>query len=581
MRTNLRVWPIILLAACCTAVGQNVLESSFEDGKGDAPDGWKLSDTFGKWEQEGRTGAKSLSLIGDGQRANGWVFQPAPLEPNRAYRFSVWYRTEETGDNTHGVVVTTIASVDKIYKHSPNWTHVEFTFVTPVIMDQRGVRLGQWRFHGKVWYDDCTITPVNFSYFEKDGIVLGRDERIENKTYIFQPDFLAPLTNCFRVEQEHTRQFHDDKWWFHSGQYQIQRYQIGGYKQRSAEVSFKLTYKDPNIEIHETKVEASADGKTWKDIKSCRDLGDYRIDVPSDLFPADAIYVRISGQGSMQMRAYRYSAPLDGSPPDMKGATEAVVGDSVAVDNGRLRLVFEKGGQRLVSIGRQGEHIGGIEFSLAQFEKKGIGYKGTGIGVAEATAVSAVEIKVREPQRCVVHVKTARAESLEAGRKFEATYEFAVYAGQEWFASRLLAVTNTDKTAWELRGYSLRVQPWNVDGVRPVSFPLASVAAWMWRGRFMGATVQGQDDFTLAFRLVDGAPHGDATREGAVKINPGQTWTAMESAVIIFVGDGDEPRDTVQKARQMQRIAQSPDQHAEGSIVVQERKQNVAPLPKK
>ncbi|NOZ24307.1 MAG: hypothetical protein GXP25_24790 [Planctomycetes bacterium] len=572
MRSNLTVLTTIVLLACGAASAQTGVATSFETGRGEAPEGWKLSDKFGKWEEGGRTGRRSISLVGDGKRSSGWVFQPAPLGPNRTYRFSVWYRSEETGDNTHGVIVTSIASVEKIFSHSPDWTQLEFTFTTPVDMGNRGVRLGQWHFNGKIWYDDCTITPVSLTFFEKDGIVLDRNERIENGAYVFQPDFRSSFTDCYRVEQEHTRQFHNDKWWFHTNEYQIHRYRVGGHKQRSAEIQFKLTYKDPNMEGHEIKVEAGTDGKTWRTIKTCRDLGEFRFGVPSDFFPADTIFVRISGQGSMQMRAYRYTAPLDGSPPDMEGTTAAFAGNYAVVDNGRLRLVFEEGGRRLVSIHRRGEGIGWIECRIAQFEKKGIGYKGTGIGVAEATAVGPVDVKVREAQRCVIHVTASRAESVPMARRFKAVYEFTVYAGQDWFESKLLSVENTDATVWTLHGYCYLLQPQSTDDAKPLCFPEA--AAWMRPGGFLGAAIYSEDDFTLGLRLVGKAAHGDITRKTIVNLKTGQTWTGREPGIMVFVGGGHGPRDVVREARRVRRIAQAPDQYVEGRIVVQEHKRD-------
>ena len=72
----------------------------------------------------------------------------------------------------------------------------------------------------------------------------------------------------------------------------------------------------------------------------------------------------------MQMREYKYSAALDGSPPDLKGRTEAVEGDYVAVGNGPLRLIFAEGSRKLVSINKEGGPLGGLECLIAQFESR-------------------------------------------------------------------------------------------------------------------------------------------------------------------------------------------------------------------
>jgi len=562
---------LAVFCGCRVLTAQPAVETSFEKGT-DAPEGWKSVGGPSTWEQGGRTGAKCVRLDGDGKCSSGWVLQPLPLEPRRTYRLSVWYRSDSKGENKSGVMVIMAGSLQKIYRHSPDWTLAEFVFRTPDSLDGTYLRFGQWHFLGTCWYDDCRIEPVSLAFEEKDGVVLDRHERIEKGAYIFEPDFLTDLTNCCRVEQGHTVQFHHDKWWFHTNQYLIHEYRVGAHRQRSGSIRLRITYEDPRIDDNRVTVEAGPDGKTWTELGSYDVLGEQSIELPQRLFPTDRVFVRMRGQGSMQVRTYQYTAQLEGSAKDLRGRTSAFRGQCVTVDNGVLRLTLEEGGRWLVSVARQGRPVGGLACVIAQFERAGVGYKGTGVDVAEATRVKDIEIVADEPTRCVLRVTAVREESAEARRKFEATYELTVYAGRNWFESKLVSVRNTDAVPYELRGYFHLLQPTGPGPWRPVCFPEES--AWVNAQMMLGAATRQENDLTLGLRLSGIAACGDITRGLRAELAPGQVWTGAEPGVIIFTGDGVKPEDIVRQARDARDAAASPEKHADGTIVVRKQGQD-------
>jgi len=559
----------ILWLSGAVGLAQEPFVTSFEEGK-ERPTGWKPLVAPGTWERTGRTGARSISMTGDGKTNGRWILTPLPLQPNRAYRFSVWYRSDQEQSGRCSLPIGLSFNV-RTYRPSPEWTRVEFIFSTPDSLKGHHIRLGQSRLIGKAWFDDCRIEPVNLSYLSRDGFCLDQHERIENGTYVFEPDFRTGYTDCFRVDHGHTAIFHGNKWWILPGRHVTHRYRVGECKQISAQIQLHIHYEDPRREdTNVLTAEAGTDGKTWAELGRFDSKGTYDMTLPAKLFPADQIFVRMSCTGSMQISRYKYSAKLDGSPPNLKGTTDAFKGNYVTVDNGPLRLAFAEGDTPLVAIQRDGKLVGQLECRIAQFEKEGIGYKGTGIGVAEAGTIKHVEVKTNEPKRCAIHVTAARLESAPMARQFEATYELTIHAGQEWLETKLLSVKNTDRMPYELRGYFHRLQP--AGGAKPKAWCYPAFAGWIWDSTILGATARGEDDFTLGLRLADDTPHGDITRKLATKLNPGDTWSEPQPAAIVFVARGAKPKALVHESGRVLKIATSPAEHATGAIVLQERK---------
>ena len=255
-----------------------------------------------------------------------------------------------------------------------------------------------------------------------------------------------------------------------------------------------------------------------------------------------------------------------GTPPELV----VFYGTYAVVNNGPLKLPFTEGSGGLVTISRKGKQAGTLGGAVAQFEREGIGYKGAGVGIAEASVVKRVAVKVNEPQRCVINVTVARTESVEMGRRFEATYEFTIYAGQEWFESKLLSVTNTDDVAYELRGHSYQLQ--SDAEAKPWCFPIESVAGWIGSSSILGATVADGGDVTLGLRLIDETPDGALTQRLRARLAPGETWSGKGHGVIVFAGEGEDRRVMVQQSREIREILQSPNRHVKGTILLTERK---------
>ena len=314
-------------------------------------------------------------------------------------------------------------------------------------------------------------------------------------------------------------------------------------------------------------VEVSLDGKTWQ-----RVVDESRNTTPSTpkgfarMFPpVQARYVRVHilknsvNQSGHIAELKIYAHEGDGEPGQIVSPTPAP-GDAAqfggqlsVADNGILQLYFAERYEQLVTIRYGGKWLGSVCCAVAQFEKKGVGYKGAGVGSARATAVKKVEPVSTGPEECIVDVTAERTHSRETMRRFEATYRFTLRAGQSWFEGRLLCLKNTDKMPYELRGYYHLLQPAGGAQWGPICF--STVAGWTGKLGLLGAMVREPGDFMLGLRTVSATPRGEITRKvGECKIDPNMTWERDEPSLIIFAGKKATEKELVGEGRRIKRL---------------------------
>jgi len=233
-----------------------------------------------------------------------------------------------------------------------------------------------------------------------------------------------------------------------------------------------------------------------------------------------------------QWQAQRPSSKMDIMP----GKTMAYV------NNGRLALWFGQSQDSMLNVVLNGRRAGSMRAALAQFEKKGTGYKKTGVGWAEANQVVNIEIDSKRSDLCVVDVTVERTESRETQRKYQATYQFRIPLNTPWFESRFLSLKNTDGIEYEVRGYWHKLQP-PVSDAEPHCHDW--IAAWVSAAGGIGAMSRNGSDYTLALRSREGRPHGDITRSFVRKVGPGFEAFAKDPGLIIFVAEKGLPEDVL------------------------------------
>lgn len=314
-------------------------------------------------------------------------------------------------------------------------------------------------------------------------------------------------------------------------------------------------------------IDVSLDEKTWQTVADagttttpCSAKGTLHL-----FAPVQAQFVRVNilknsaNQSAhiVELKVYpKQGEDQDVRPESSRGSSPTATKVFVA-ENGILQLYFAEGLEQLVTIRYRGKWLGSLCCAVAQFERKGLGYKGAGVGSARATVVTKVASTQNDESLCAVEVSAQRLRSEETMRKFEAAYQFTLRPGQNWLESRLLRIKNTDAIPYELTGYFHLLQPTSAATWVPACFP--EVAGWVGGPGLLGATARNADDFVLGLRKASDVTRGEIVRKIAGdKLAPAMTWQHEEPALIVFAADGATERALVSEYARIKPFLSSP-----------------------
>lgn len=564
--------PLVMATAAAFAGGR-LYETSFEEGT-DRPTGWTppAKAEQWRWENEGHTGKRCVSLIGDSdeESAMSWVSDLIALEPNRLYCLRFWYKCEhEKKSRGPGMGPKDVRIA---FPYSPEWKEGKIFWWVPTHVKNTQLEFHLYHAKAKLFLDDVSIESVAVAYLQQEGLVLSGFEKIEKGNYVFNWGFSpTTTTNICRVVERNTSNYMDQRIRFNKDHEVILKFQLGRFDQLSGKLFAKLCYYIDGDAVFS----ASRDGKAWTEIGRLSDTpkieqssksGEFQ--VPDSVYPANALFLRILSTGVLQISGFRYEAKLGGSPPDMVGRTSFYQGHLLEVNSGPLLLRFDQSSPLLAQLRFRDKPIGSVGCRIAQFEKEGIGYKGVGIDSSDPTGVKAIEVKKKDPTECVVEVTAERAESAPATRTFEAKYRFTIYAGQAWLKSELVSVKNTDSVGYTLKGYYHSLNAAS-DLVAPVCYP--NSAGWIAEDSILGAVSSEPDAFTLALRKTEEGRFGDLTRRLDAVLQPGMTWEGNEPEIVLFVCPGGEPAAVHREAvRILGLVGKPPGEVAQGQIAYEE-----------
>lgn len=229
------------------------------------------------------------------------------------------------------------------------------------------------------------------------------------------------------------------------------------------------------------------------------------------------------------------------------GISVMPIEDGLYLSNGKLALWLGQPPGCIASVYVGAGRCGVLRSCVVQFERKGIGYKATGIGRACAGKTKRVSLDSKEAHHAVVTVTMVRTDSLETERCFEATYRIEMSKDRPCFDIRLAEIKNTDTVAYDVRGYYHNLQPPAHAAFKPLVFP--SVAAWIMKGATVGAVAAKDGDFVMGFRVdANGEGQGEITRKLDASLKPGGTWKGDEPRVIIFATTKQKPEDIFSEA---------------------------------
>ena len=319
---------LVSIAMSVATQGASLPNGSFEQGA-DGPTAWELSGGTGGLAKEGAEGARCVSVTGTGKDSNYWSTPAPKLEAGKTYRFSFAYRTP--ADAKKGCVISGSSFANRDFGGSAEWTRKSFVFAVPKGASQSYFRLGQWHRADTVLFDDARLAEVTAVHQRQGDVALGEGESISSRTYRFVAPLRGEGSNHARPLLEHTAGFNSNRWVFAAGQYVLYRHEVAG----ASHVRGRLKVNVGYYVSGELVIEA---GKSLDDLKEVGRIGDKtakEFDLPKDVFPATAVYIRLSASGgttrdkdsapgSFQVHSYSLESALDGDVPDFVGETHYV-----------------------------------------------------------------------------------------------------------------------------------------------------------------------------------------------------------------------------------------------------------------
>lgn len=316
---------IFALALCAAALLPNGDFSQARDGQ---PVGWKPSSALG-WlylPSGGEGGRPAIGVEGVGTNNCKWCAAGVTVEPNRLYGFSAKVKAAPAG----GLLTMGTPSVnvsDRASGTKGAWVEERRIVVT---QDKSApyaetFRLGEYLLSGRILFSDARLTPLRTVYAERDGLVLGHGEKLTGNVYSFSTRFGSSARVHARPFHSYRAAFNTSAWAFSRGDAIVYRHELAGRSIVSAKALFTCGVRAPGSDA-KIVVEASSDGRSWRTIGSQVDVRPMGVEyeVPSDLLPAKALWVRIGGERGFRLNAYHLTATVDGAPAHLSGETTYV-----------------------------------------------------------------------------------------------------------------------------------------------------------------------------------------------------------------------------------------------------------------
>ncbi|MBI5834748.1 MAG: DUF4091 domain-containing protein [Armatimonadetes bacterium] len=307
-----------------------VANGGFEQG-GAQPAGWALSGGQGS-HTAGDGGGRAVTVKGDGKDSNYWRSDPLEMKSNSVYRVAFRGRGLGASGGT-AISGPVFANCDR-GTLSEAWQTYGSVFRTPrdLRRDESWLRFGQWQVNGQLAFDNVEVTPVQPVYAaHESGLALGEGERLQGSAYSFTAPYGGESGNESRPLVDQRCYYNTNRWAFGADSDVVYRHQLPQRLQTKATIEVTVGWYAGG----ELVVQAGVDGKTWRDLGTLDALKSASFDVPADLLPTEAVWVRLTARakqkvgansdpGSLQVHGYTYRANVSGPALDWSGATRFV-----------------------------------------------------------------------------------------------------------------------------------------------------------------------------------------------------------------------------------------------------------------
>ena len=285
--------------------------------------------TFSDWKRPsngkilptgGRLGGEAIELVGG--KDERWTSPSQELVSDRRYAFVFSAKGPASGSMTSGPAGVNF----DIPAPGAEWTSYTNIFrassqKTPTYRET--LHLGECKMGGTVVFDGVQAIPVEPRWkTSSDGIELGPGESIDGNVYSFGSTLGSVARNDARPLVVNRSRFNSNRWCLEADSEVVYRHAVSGRKMQRAKIAVTCGHYAKGS----AAIDVSNDGVAWKTLLTITNSSSPAAEVPADLFPAEALWVRFHGLKpcSLQIPDYAVDAQIDGEPRSLFGAVEYV-----------------------------------------------------------------------------------------------------------------------------------------------------------------------------------------------------------------------------------------------------------------
>ncbi|MBQ9367918.1 MAG: DUF4091 domain-containing protein [Victivallales bacterium] len=321
MKKTIALCLMALLVATSIAQQGRIIENPVIDEE--CFKGWKLTGAGGT-NPDG-----SIYVTGTGDDCTYWLSNPIDVKAGEAYMVEFLMKSSHASGGC-GVTGPVCCNVD-IKLPGPQWQLYKNVFAAPT-KEAPCVRMGQWHAKTTIHYANLKVLPVHPIFAKAEGIELGEGEKISINEYSFSHSLDDMGRTFARPLVFNSADFNTNRWVFGKGAKVVYKINVNGRQQLSGKVIATVNYYAGGT----LKIQASKDNQNWVDVGSQSAMGTIETSLPPSLYPADVIYLSLSGEasqktgtkdsdpGAFQINLFTYKASLSGTPTEIKGTTRFV-----------------------------------------------------------------------------------------------------------------------------------------------------------------------------------------------------------------------------------------------------------------
>lgn len=322
--------PVAILVMCfaftvslpkfTTAATPEIPNPDFEKGKHN-PVGWSVVSGEGEWKDTGSDRGRVLAISGDGKGGVRWHSSPLEFEPGAVYELSFSARSVDA--NGSSMISGPRFGNEDHDLPSDEWKRYRSLFVVPDPgkTSWSKIRLGGWKLNGTLLFDNVELHRIRPLYNGRNQIKLGEGEMLRDREYHFRAPFGKRAGSHSRPLEKHHCRFHSSRWWFDPGSSVVYRHVLNGIRQKSASVQITSNYRQSGKLL----VEGRGDSGDWHSIGTISEEGTHQFDLPSTIFPAKQVWVRMrapTGRSvSLQVHNYSYESTVENTGRNLSGTT--------------------------------------------------------------------------------------------------------------------------------------------------------------------------------------------------------------------------------------------------------------------